>query len=160
MKTQRTPPRRLTGWLPLLVGFVLLAAMPGWASEPILPVGVPNIYDPEVRAHFQSIGVVNLGQNPDFPAVLLVNTSGDQPQALLLGLDARNGKDTWSLITDPIILIVVVSADAAVPRVYVDIGFADLGRASGEYTAVDGVNSPVLPELLREVFAKEPGTTL
>lgn len=149
--THRMPPRRLTGWLPLLVGCVLLAAMPAWAGQPALPAGAPNIFDPEVRAHFQPVEVANLRGNPDFPAVLLVNTSGEQPQALLLGLDARNGKDTWSLTTDPIILIVVFSDDTTIQAVYVDTGFAAQGKASGTYTAVDEVNSPSLPDLLKAV---------
>lgn len=126
--TRRTPPSRLTGWLPLLVGFVLLAAIPARAGQPTLPAGIPNIFDPEVRAHFQPVGVANLRDNPDFPAILLMNTTGDQSQALLLGLDARNGKDTWSLTIDPIILIVVFSDDRTIQALYVDTGFAGHSR--------------------------------
>jgi len=151
----RMPPRRLTGWLPLLVGFVLLAAMPAWAGQPALPAGVPNIYDPEVRAHFGPVGAVNLRGNPDFPVLLLMNTTGTQPQALLFGVDARNGKATWSLTTDPIILIVVFSDETTIQAVYVDTGFAELGMASGNYATVDEMNSPTLPDLLRAVTAPE-----
>lgn len=149
--TRRTPPSRPTGWLPLLLGFVLLAAMPAWAGQPALPAGVPNIYDPEVRAHFQPMGVANLRGNRDFPVLLLVNATGEQPQALLLGLDARNGKETWSLATDPIILLVVFSDYTTIQAVYVDTGFAGLGKASGTYVAVDEVTSPTLPELLKAI---------
>lgn len=149
--THRMPPGRLTGWLPFLVGFVLLAAMPAWAGQPALPAGVPNISDPEVQAHFLPAGQVNLGGNPDFPVVLLVNTTGEKPRALLFGLDARNGKATWSLTSDPIILIAVFSDETTIQAVYVDTGFADLGKASGTFAAVDEVNSPALPELLRRV---------
>ncbi len=149
--TRRTPPSRPTGWLPLLLGFVLLAAMPAWAGQPALPAGVPDIYDPEVRAHFPPVGVATLRGNPDFPVILLLNTSGEHPQALLFGLDARNGKDTWSLTTDPIILIVVFSDETTIQAVYVDIGFADLGKASRNYAAVDAVNAAALPDLL-ELF--------
>jgi len=149
--THRMPPRRLTGWLPLLVGFVLLVAMPAWAGQPALPAGVPNIYDPEVRAQFQPVGVANLLGNPDLPVVLLLNIAGEQPQALLIGLDARNGKETWSLATDPIILIVVFADGTMIQGLYVDTGFADLGKASGIYAAVDEVNSPALPDLLKAV---------
>ncbi len=125
--------------------------MPAWAGQPALPAGVPNIYDPEVRAHFGPVGKVNLRGNPDFPVLLLMNTTGEQPQVLLLGLDARNGKATWSLTSDPIILIVVFSDEMTIQAVYVDTGFADLGRASGNYAAVDVVNSPALPELLKAI---------
>lgn len=140
---------RRTGWLPLLVGLVLVAAVPAWAGA--LPAGVPNIYDPAVRAHFQRVPVANLQDNPDLPVILLVSTTEDQPQALLLGFDARNGKDTWSLTTDPIILIVVFADTTTFPGVYVDIGFADRGKASGTYAAVDEVNVSALPELLKAV---------
>jgi hypothetical protein len=132
---------------------LLLAAIPAWAGQAALPAGVPNIFDPEVRAHFQRGGVANLGRNADFPVVLLVNTTGEQPPALLLGLDARNGKDTWSLASDPIILIVVFSDETTIQGLYVDLGFAAQGMASGTYAAVDEVNSPALPELLKAVTA-------
>jgi hypothetical protein len=92
--------------------------------------------------------MVNLRGNPDFPAVLLADTTGDDPRLLLLGIDARNGKDTWSLTTDPIILIVVFADTTTVPGVYVDIGFADRGKASGTYAAVDEASVSALPELL------------
>jgi hypothetical protein len=135
------------------VGFVLLAAMPAWAAPPALPAGVPDIYDPEVRAHFQRVGVANLRGNPDLPVALLLNTTGEQPQALLFGMDARNGKDTWSLITDPIILIVVFSDETTIQAVYVDTGFTNLGKASGNYAAVDERNAAALPDLLEVLTA-------
>ncbi len=152
-RERRTPRGLPTGWLPVLVGFVLLAAMPAWAGQPALPVGVPNLYDPEVRAHFQPVGVANLSQNPDLPLVLLVNLIGDEPQALLIGLDARNGKDTWSLTTDPIILIVVFADQTTIQGMYVDTGFADQGKASGSYTTVEKGDPSALPDLLKAVTA-------
>lgn len=154
--TRQTAPGRPTGWLPLLVGLALLVSRPAWAGQPALPAGVPNLYDAEVRAHFQPVAMVNLRGNPDFPTVLVVNTSGEQPSALLLGLDARNGQDTWSLTADPLILIVVFADEATIQGVYVDTGFAALGRASGTYTAVGPGNSPPLLDLLNAVTA--PGT--
>jgi hypothetical protein len=144
---------RCTGWLPLLVGFVLLTAMPVWASAAALPEGVPNIFDPSVQAHFQPVAMTNLQDNPDFPVVLLLNTTGQEPQTLLLGFDARNGKDTWSLTTDPIILIVVFADATRVQGVYVDTGFAGQGKASGTYAAVDKANGSALPDLLKAVAA-------
>jgi hypothetical protein len=123
--------------------------MPAWADQPPLPAGVPDIWNPEVRAHFQRVGMANLRGNPDFPVVLLLNTAGEQPPALLLGLDARNGKDTWSLTTDPIILIAVFADETTIQGVYLDTGFVDLGVASGTYAAVDEGNSAALAELLK-----------
>jgi len=144
---------RRGGWLPLLVGVVLLAAVPAWAGAPTLPAGVPNIFDPAVRAHFEPVAVTNLQKNPDLPVLLLVNETEESPRALLLGVDARNGKDTWSLSTDPIILIVVFADATTVQGVYVDIGFADGGNASGTYAAVDPADGPTLPEVLKAVRA-------
>jgi hypothetical protein len=151
--TGRRRPSPSTVWLPLLAGFVLVAAVPAGAGAPALPAGLPDIYDPAIRAHFQPMAVANLQDNPDLPVILLVSTTEDQPQALLLGFDARNGKDTWSLTTDPIILIVVFADTTTVPGVYVDIGFADRGKASGSYAAVDETNVSALPELLKAVPA-------
>jgi len=148
--TGRRRPSPSIVWLPLLVGCVLWAAVPAWAGT---PAGVPDIYDPAIRAHFQPMAVANLQDNPDLPVILLVSTTEDQPQALLLGFDARNGKDTWPLTTDPIILIVVFADTTTVPGVYVDIGFADRGKASGTYAAVDEANVSALPELLKAVPA-------
>ncbi len=157
---RRTPPRYLTDWLSFLVGFVLLAPNPAWAGAPALPVDVPDIYDPAIRAHFQPVAVASLRGSPNFPVILLVNTTGDQPQALLLGFDARNGKDTWSLTTDPLILIVVFSDETTIQGVYVDTGFAERGTASGDYTGVEERHLPALPELLRPITATGKRTNI
>jgi hypothetical protein len=146
--------------VPLLVGLVLFAVVPAEAAPTTLPADVPNIYDSEVQAHFQPVGVTNLRDNPEFPVILLVNTTGQKPEALLLGLDARNGKDTWSLTADPIILIVTLSDVKTVQGLYVDTGFADQGTASGSYAAVDTANSAVLPDLLKAIPEAAPRTYL
>jgi hypothetical protein len=150
-RERRSPRVLLTGWLRVLVGFVFLAALPAWAEQPALPTGVPNLYDPAVQAHYQPMGIGILGDNPDFPVVYLVNRTGEQPQALLLGLDARNGKATWSLTSDPIILIVVFSGETRIQGLYVDLGVAAQGKASGAYAAVDEMNLPALLDLLKAV---------
>ncbi len=152
-RVRRTPQSLLIGWLPILVGFALLAATPAWAGQPTLPADVPNLYDPEVRANFQPVGVANLGENPDLPLILLINTTGEQPTELLVGLDARNGKDTWSLTSDPIILIVVFADETTIQGMYVDTGFADQGKASGSYTTVEKGDPSALPDLLKAVRA-------
>jgi hypothetical protein len=143
----------LIRWVPVLVGILLLAAAPSLAGQAALPSGVPNIFDAEVQAQFQPVGVTNLQGSPDFPAVLLKDTADEPPQAILLGLDARNEKDTWSLTEDPIILIVVFDDSATIKSLYVDAGFVGSGKASGSYTEVDGADPAKLPELLKAVFA-------
>ena len=154
--TRRTRPGQTSTW-PLLLGLVLVAATPAWPAPPSLPAGVPNIYDPGVLAHFQPAEVGNLRDNPDFPVLLLVNTIGEQPQALLLGLDARNGTEAWSLTADPVILIMLFSDQTTIQGVYVDAGFVDLGRASGNYAAVGEESLPALPDLLEAVTAPVRG---
>ncbi len=134
----------------LVLGCVLLPGVSAWAAPASLPADVPNIYDPEVQAGFTPVMVANLRDNPDFPMVLLVNTTGNGPEALLLGLDAHNGTNTWSLTGDPIILIVAFSGET-VQQLYVDSGFAGQGTPSGTYARVDGANGSALPELLDAV---------
>ena len=148
----RVPAGWPTGILVLLWGVLSLTLSPSaWAGQPTLPSDVPNIFDPAVRAHYVLVGVANLRGNPDFPVALLVGTEAESSRAILLGLDARNGGDTWSLEADPIILIVVLSDSTTILGLFVDTGFADQGKASGRYAAVDEANSPALPDLLRAV---------
>jgi hypothetical protein len=137
------------------VGLVLVAAVPAWAGASALPAGVPNLLDPAVRAHFQRVWVANVRGNPDFPVVALVNTTGEEPRVLLLGLDARNGANTFSLATDPIILVMVVARAIPIQDAYVDIGFVNRGLASGTYAAIDPENASALLEVLEAVGATE-----
>jgi hypothetical protein len=104
-----------------------------------------------VRAKFHPVGLANLSGNPDFPVLILENGAGEHPQAMLLGVDARNGKDSWSLASDPIILIILFADHRDILAVYVDTGFADQGRASGTYTALDDPASLALFDLLKSL---------
>lgn len=103
-----------------------------------LPEGVPNIFDPEVRDQFQPVGQANLQGNPDFPVLILQNTAGGQPQTIFLGLDARNGKESWSLASDPVILIVLFADQETIIGTWVDEGFADSGKPSRVFRKLDG----------------------
>jgi hypothetical protein len=158
----RIPSRGRIGRLILLVAFlsVIFPWLQASAGQPTLPADVPNIFDPEVQANYQVIGVANLRGNPDFPAVLLLSTAEGKPEAILLGLDARNGEEMWSLKSDPIILIVVLSEPATIQGLYVDSGFADQGKASGSFTAVDKEDSPALPDLLKAVIEETSRTLI
>ena len=146
--------RRWTmGTLALLIAFLPVAQVTASAAQTALPTGVPDIFDPEVRALFQPVGVANLGGNPDFPVLIVVNKTGEQPQAMLLALDARNGKDTWSLGSDPVILIALFSDPTTIQGVYVDAGFATQGQPSGTYLPLNDSTSLTLPDLLKAVTA-------
>lgn len=135
----------------LLLPLLIVGAVPAWADQASLPAGVPNIFDPQVRAHFQPVGVANLRGNPDFPVLILKNTTGNQPQTMLVGMDARNAKATWSLASDPIILIVLFAESAKIEGLYVDAGFADQGKPSGHLEMLEDPNSTSLTNLLRSV---------
>jgi hypothetical protein len=158
----RTSPGWRVGRLVLLWGIVFLAlsSVSAWAGQPTLPSGVPNIYSPEVRERFELMGVTNLRGNPDFPMVLLMNTAEGKPEALLLGLDARNGGETWSLESDPIILIVTFTDPTTIQSLYVDTGFADQGKASGKYSTLDNKNPLALPDLLKTVIQTSSLTSI
>ncbi len=65
------------------MGFILLATIPAWAGQSALPVGGPNIFDPELRAQFQPLGVSNLLGDPEFPVLHVVNREDEKPQAML-----------------------------------------------------------------------------
>ena len=143
--------RSLPFWIFLL--FMGVASTAAWAGQAALPEGVPNIFDEEVRAQFEPTAVLNFRGNPDFPMLLLVNKAGEQPQAMALGLDARNGKDTWSLASDPIILIVLFSDPSTISVVHVDTGFSEKGKPSGTYMAVDNPGSLTLPDMFKTILA-------
>ena len=134
----------------LLLG---VASTTAWAGQAALPKGVPNIFDADVRAQFEPVAVLNLRGNADFPMRLLVNKAGEQPQAMAVGLDARNGKDTWSLASDPIILIVLFSDPSTITAVHVDAGLSDQGKPSGTYMAVDNPGSLTLPDVFKTLVA-------
>lgn len=148
---QQDPSRRCSGRVALMLFLVILASIPAWAGQPLLPSDVPNVFDPEVRARFQPVGMANLKGNPDFPVLILQNMAGEQPQVMLLGLDARNGKETWSLASDPIILIVLFADPETILGAHVDAGFAERGRPSGQFMTLADPTSPGLSDLLRSI---------
>ena len=137
----------------VVLACLLLAAGPVWAEgKPTLPGGVPNLFDPAVRAHYQPTLVGNLLANPDLPLVMLINTTGTQPEAVVVALDARNGTDTWSLRTDPIVLIALFADPATMTDLYFDRGFLEQGTSSGSFQSVP---EPLktLPDLLHALAA-------
>ncbi len=136
------------------------ASMPAaLAVKSGFPAGVPDLLDPSVQSHFVSLKIGNIADNPDFPEVLLLNESGEQPRALLVGLDARNGTDRWSMEKDPVILIMVLADKMAVERSYIDTGFVDHGKPSGAFAAIDRDSLPALADIFMGIVeaAKQTG---
>ncbi|HSD50362.1 MAG TPA: hypothetical protein VLG48_03060 [Candidatus Methylomirabilis sp.] len=159
MKTQPPALWRLGTSLQQIISasiLVLLLAVvwaPASAGQAVLPEGVPNIFDAEVRANFEPVAVINLRGNPDFPMLILVHKAEEEPQAMVIGLDARNGKDTWSLASDPIILIVLFSDPSTISAVHVDAGFSEKGKPSGTYMALEHPASLTLPDVFEGIAA-------
>jgi len=142
-------------WLVVLVlGIGVSWGLPAWAGQSPLPPGVPNFLDRSIRSHFEPVAVVNLRGNPDLPILVVRNKQEDrQPQVMLLALDARNGRHTWSLATDPIILIVVFASPSTILSIHTDGGFLEHGQASGTYVTMEHPDSLILPDVLRTVAA-------
>jgi hypothetical protein len=151
-RTLRTSLRQIVN-PSLLLALLAVVSAPAWAGQAALPEGVPNIFDAEVRGNFEPVAVVNLRGNPDFPMLLLVHKAEEEPQAMVIGLDARNGKDTWSLASDPIILIVLFSDPSTISAVHVDTGFSEKGKPSGIYMAVENPGSLRLPDVFNAIAA-------
>ncbi len=127
---------------------VVLALSAAVQAEGRLPDGVPDLLNPRVLASWQPYLLGNLEGNPDFPLVLYVNESGSAPAAVVMAIDARNGASTWSLASDPVIVIAVFADPQTVTRLYYDQGFAKDGRASGQYGKIAQPDSATLPALL------------
>ena len=144
--------------LGILLACLLVAPAPVWAEgKPALPGGVPNLFDPAVRAHYKPTIIANVPDNRDFPLVLLVNTAATQPEAVLVALDARNGSDTWSLNTDPIVLIALFADPATITDLYIDRGLLAQGTPTGDFQGVPDPQQE-FPELLH-ALAELPART-
>jgi hypothetical protein len=148
------------GWLAPLLALVVLVPFPAWAGHPPLPADVPNIFEPAVGAQFQLAGEFSLKDNPDFPMLLVVNSAKGQPWAMALALDARNGEQTWSLASDPIILIILFSDPRTVQAVHVDTGFFEHNKPSGTYRTMEDPTSLRLRDLFRKIPAMVPRTSM
>lgn len=131
---------------------VVLAAAPlPSRAQSALPDGVPNVLDPRVQGEYQAFQVGNLEGNPNFPVVAFMSQSNEKREAVVLALDARNGKETWSIRTDPVILVAVFSQPQTIANLFLDRGFADRGEASGAFMPADGLHGDLLPHLLETV---------
>jgi hypothetical protein len=117
-----------------------------------LPDGVPDLSDPRILASWQPYLLGNLKGDPDLPLVVFLNASGSAPAAVLLAIDARNGLNSWSLASDPVIVIAVFADPQTLTRLYYDVGFAEDGQPSGHYAKLAHPDSMALSKLLRRVL--------
>ncbi len=114
------------------------------------PAGVPDLADPAVQASFVPLDTVTLNGDPNFPGLFLGNITGEYPQFLLVILDARNGKETWSLREDAAIFFLLLTGPGKVRRAFLDEGFASRGNPSGTFMEGGPEGALHLLERLRE----------
>lgn len=150
MKSRRIS--TLTVVLAACCGLLLISA-PGRA-EAAPPPNVPDLTDPTVQDRFAPISLAMLDGDPDFPAVLLANRGEGAPQFLLVILDARNGKETWSLRDDAAVFYLLLAAPTKIQQAFLDAGFADRGTASGEFVAAGPGEAEELLGRLREGYLR------
>ena len=124
----------------------------GGAARPLPPV-IPDFRDAETLARFTPVAQGRLWGNPDFPILLIRGLQATDPLFVLIVLDARNGKNTWSLIEDPMILVTVGKRGEEDPETYVDEGFVTEGTPSGAFVAVEGGTLSDLTGLLEAGYA-------
>ncbi|MGH7362279.1 MAG: hypothetical protein ACREJ7_02990 [Candidatus Methylomirabilales bacterium] len=124
----------------------------GGAARPLPPV-IPDFRDAETLARFTPVAQGRLWGNPDFPILLIRGLQATDPLFVLIVLDARNGKDTWSLVEDPMILVTVGKRGEEGPETYVDEGFVTEGTPSGAFVAVEGATLSDLTGLLEAGYA-------
>jgi len=118
-----------------------------------LPPAVPDFTDVETLSRFTPVAQGRLWGNPDFPILLIRGVGATDPLFVLVVLDARNGKETWSLIEDPMILVTVGKRGEEDPETYVDEGFVTHGAPSGALVEVEGATLNDLTGLLEAGYA-------
>jgi hypothetical protein len=149
---------RSAGYL-LIALLVVLQAGQVWAEgEQGIPSSLPDLLDPQVQKHYSPLQIGSVHGNPDLPLVMLVNTKEGWSDTMLVGLDARNGKPTWSLQSDPIILIARFTDPATVTELFFDPGFMRQGTPSGSFESVPDNRLEALP-LLLQAFPDVPRRT-
>ncbi len=112
--------------------------------------GVPDLTDPGVQSEMVLLSVTRLDGDPDFPVLVLESLNERFPRYLLVIVDARNGKETWSLLEDRPVVFLLFSDSATVQRALLDEGFAANGVPSGNFVAVGTERVEELVNKLRE----------
>ncbi len=119
----------------------------GAHAQTVLPPGVPDLRDPAVQAEYMPIDISYLNGDPDFPLVVLARRDEGSPQFLALVIDARNGKETWSLREDRAVFYILFVDRTTIQRAFLDEGFAARGEPSGNFI-------PGGPETAEVMFAR------
>jgi hypothetical protein len=141
----------------MLLAATLLAATARVSAAAGYPPGVPNLTDPGVQTEFARVAVSRFDEDPDFPVLVLARLTEELPQFLLVILDARNGKETWSLREDRAVFYILLSDPMTVLQAYLDDGFASDGKPSGRFTAAGPETVGELIDKLRESHRRSRG---
>ncbi len=128
---------------------VLALGLSGWrvSAQTLRPAGIPDLRGPEIRTRFVALSVGRLDGDPDFPALVLGNLSEGLPRFLVVILDARNGKHTWSLQEDAPVFFLFMADAETVQQAFLDEDFVASGTPSGTYIAAG-------PEAAMQLLAK------
>ena len=121
------------------------------------PQGVPDLTDPAVLKQFVPVSLSGLNGDPDFPVLLFARRGEGVPQFLLLIVDARNGKETWSLREDAAVFYALFADPTTIHRAYLDKGFAATGAPSGEFVAAGPETAEDLVARLGEGYVRSRG---
>jgi hypothetical protein len=131
-------------WLMVAGGLAVAAA----AHSASLPADVPDLLAPGARTEWRPVHVGDVEGDANFPLLLFMHDTAREPAAVLMVLNAQTGRGTWSLESDPAVLIAVFPNAQTVSRLYYDPGFAREGRASGQYAEVANPDPDQIPDLI------------
>jgi hypothetical protein len=138
----------------LPVALAIGLALPLCASAR-LPEGVPNLLAPEARFEWHAVHVGDVHGDADLPVLLVTNTRGHEPAAMLIGLDARNGTEAYALESDPVIFVALLADPETITTLYYDTGFAAAQQPSGQFRRIAHPAPGELPDFVRSIVPVE-----
>ncbi len=133
----------------LMIVFAIGLGLPRQVLASRLPEGVPNLLAPDAAQEWRVVHVGDVRGDPDLPVLLATNTQGEQPAAMLIGLDSRNGTEAYSLESDPVIFFVLLADPETITTVYYDTGFAETEQPSGQFRRIAHPAPRELPDFVQ-----------
>lgn len=137
----------------MVIGLFLaatVAAGNAWAQEWSLPKEVPDLLNPQVVKTYALVGTGTLFGDPDFPVIVLQHRGDGAPARVLVVVDARNGKSSWSLQEDPVIFVLVLNSPTGPTVSFADEGFLGTGQPSGVFGRRENLSSTEASDLLSQ----------
>ena len=134
----------------ILLLTILLIVPRGGYAEGRLPEGMANLPAAQAVPEWKGVLVGNIRDDGDLPVLLMVDPQGQAP-AILIGLDARNGTEEYSLLTDPALFVAVLTDVGSIATLYYDVGYAVRGTPSGEFREIAHPAPDDLPPFVRSI---------